>query len=71
MTNFSEVEADEGSSIINNFFCGLHAVTNLGTVAEDPLKEFEQLAADNIVSSSQYNISNAGCYAVLYETSKV
>ena len=72
LTFFSELEADEVSSIIsiNNLFCGLHVVANLGTVAKDALKEFEQLAAENIVSPSHYNTSNAHCFDVLYQTSK-
>ena len=54
---------------MNNLFCGLHVIANLGSVANESLKEFEDLAVSNIVRQG-FKTNNAHSHDILYEISK-
>ena len=54
---------------MNNIFCGLHVVINLGSVAKEALKEFETIASFDPMNRGFVRSSARSC-DLLYECSK-
>ena len=50
--NFHDLTADKISNIVsmNQLFCGMHAINGMGNVCIESLKEFENLAAPEIIT---------------------
>ena len=53
MPNFHELSAEEVSKVVrmNQLFCGMHAIIGMANVCKDALKEFENVAASELVTS--------------------
>ena len=69
--HFHSLGAEEVQNIVrmNHLFCGMHAIHGMGTVCKDAIKEFESLAASQIMTHG-FNKQNARSYDILYEISK-
>ena len=71
MPNFHELSAEEVSKVVrmNQLFCGMHAIIGMANVCKDALKEFENVAASELVTSG-YQKGNARGFDILMEISK-
>ena len=71
MPNFHELSAEEVSKVVrmNQLFCGMHAIIGMANVCKDALKEFENVAASELVTSG-YQKGNARSFDILMEISK-
>lgn len=71
MPNFHELSADEVSKVVrmNKLFCGMHAIIGMANVCKDALKEFENVAASELVTSG-YQTGNARVFDILMAISK-
>ena len=69
--NFHELSADEVSKVVNmnQLFCGMHAIIGMANVCKEALKEFEHVAASELVTSGFQN-GNARSFDILMEVSK-
>ena len=69
--NFNELSAEEVSKCVcmNQLFCGMHAIIGMANVCKDALKEFENVAASELVTSG-YQKGNARSFDILWEISK-
>ena len=54
---------------MNQLFCGMHAIIGMANVCKDALKEFENVAASELVTSG-YQKGNARGFDILMEISK-
>ena len=72
MPNFHELSAAEVSKVVhmNQPFCGMHAIIGMTNVCKDVLKEFEKVAASELVTSG-FQKGNARGFDILMEISKV
>ena len=71
MPNFHELSADEISKCVrmNQLFCGMHAIIGMADVCKDALKEFENVAASELITSG-FQKGNARSFDILTEISK-
>ena len=71
MPNFHELPADEISKCVrmNQLFCDMHAIIGMANVCKDALKEFENVAASELVTSG-FQKGNARSFDILMEISK-
>ena len=54
---------------MSQLFCGMHAITGMANVCKEVLKEFEHVAASELVTSG-FQKGNARCFDILMELSK-
>ena len=71
LPNFHQLSADEVSKVVymNQLFCGMQAIIGMANVCKEALKEFEHVAASELVTSG-FNKGNARCFDILMELSK-
>ena len=69
--HFNELSAEEVSKVVhmNQLFCGMHAIIGMANVCKDALKEFENVAASELVTSG-FQKGNARSFDILMEISK-
>ena len=69
--NFHELSADEVSKVVNmnQLFCGMHAIIGMANVCKEALKEFEHVAASELVTSV-FQKGNVRSFDILMEVSK-
>ena len=69
--NFHDLTAEAISNIVsmNQLFCGMHAINGMGNVCIESLKEFENLAAPEIITHG-FKKSTSRSYNLLHEVSK-
>ena len=64
--HFNELSAEEVSKVVsmNQLFCGMHAIIGMANVCKDALKEFENVAASELVTSG-FQKGNARSFDIL------
>ena len=69
--HFNELSAEEVSKVVhmNQLFCGMHTIIGMANVCKDALKEFENVAASELVTSG-FQKGNARSFDILMEISK-
>ena len=71
LPQFHQLSADELGHVVrmNQLFCGMHAIIGMANVCKEALKEFEHVAASELVTSG-FQKGNARCFDILMELSK-
>ena len=70
LPQFHQLSADElGHVHMNQLFCGMHAIIGMANVCKEALKEFEHVAASELVTNA-FQKGNARCFDILMELSK-
>ena len=66
LPNFHQLSVDEVSKVVhmNQLFCRMHAIIGMANVCKEALKEFEHVAASELVTSG-FNKGNARCFDIL------
>ena len=73
VTNYSSMSDDEKAVLekIHHLYCGMHAVSNMGSVAKEGVKAYEKVVYDQNVPNAGFQTSDARSVAMLTELSKL
>ena len=68
LPQFHQLSADDLGHVVcmNQLFCGMHAIIGVANVCKEALKEFEHVAASELVTSG-FQKRNARCFDILME----